>query len=178
MHAVLTFRLDAPNLVMLGLVLAIALVILSYSRRSLAGDPRLPGYLGWFGLTVTGVALLVTTNHLLLLAVAGSATLLAGPLDPPAGPIAPTYKTLTEVEPRTAINASNTPGDIDSLFKITQPGSYYLTGNIQSVVGTHAIEICNDNVTMDCNGLIGSNLRTYNGLGGASAKQNRRHWFQ
>ena len=47
----------------------------------------------------------------------------AGPLDPPAGPVASTYKTLTEVEPRIAINATNTPGDADSIYKVTQPGS-------------------------------------------------------
>lgn len=59
---------------------------------------------------------------------AGSAE--AGDLNPPAGPVSPTHKTLTEIEPRTAISMANTPGDADSLFKITQPGSYYLTGNI------------------------------------------------
>jgi len=67
--------------------------------------------------------------------------LFAGPLNPPAGPVTSTYKTLTEVEPRTAINLTNTPGDADSLFKITQPGSYYLTGNITGVIGKHGIEI-------------------------------------
>ena len=75
------------------------------------------------------------------LTLAAAGLLFAGPLDPPAGPVAPTYKTLTEVEPRIAINAANTPGDADSLFKITQPGSYYLTGNITGVVGRHGIEI-------------------------------------
>ncbi|MDP1661323.1 MAG: hypothetical protein Q8L55_05350, partial [Phycisphaerales bacterium] len=77
---------------------------------------------------------------------------LAGPLDPPAGPVAPTAKPLAEVEPRTAINATNTPGDADSLFKITQPGSYYLTGNITGVVGKHGIEIVASGVTLDLNG--------------------------
>ncbi len=87
----------------------------------------------------------------------------AGPLDPPAGPISPTHKTLTEVEPRIAINAVNTPGDSDattpSLFKITQPGSYYLTGNIVGVAGNRtAIEIAAADVTLDLNGfaLIGT----------------------
>jgi hypothetical protein len=76
----------------------------------------------------------------------------AGPLDPPAGVVSPTHKTLTEVEPRTAINAANTPGDADSLFKITQPGSYYLTGNITGVAGKHGIEIVASGVTLDLNG--------------------------
>ncbi len=73
--------------------------------------------------------------------IASAGALTAGPLTPPAGPVTSTYKTLTEVEPRIAINLTNTPGDADSLFKITQPGSYYLTGNITGVVGKHGIEI-------------------------------------
>lgn len=77
---------------------------------------------------------------------------LAGPLDPPAGPIAPTYKTLAEVEPRTAVNAANTPGDADSDFRITQPGSYYLTGGITGESGKSGIEIAASNVTVDLMG--------------------------
>jgi parallel beta-helix repeat protein len=73
---------------------------------------------------------------------------LAGPLDPPAGPIAPT----PGPEPRTAINATNTPGDADSLYKITQPGSYYLAGNVTGEVGKHGIEIVASGVTIDLNG--------------------------
>lgn len=80
----------------------------------------------------------------------------AGPLDPPAGAIAPTYKTLAEVEARTAINAANTPGDADSVFKITQPGSYYLTGNITGgAAGKQiGIEVTAGNVTIDLNGFV------------------------
>lgn len=76
----------------------------------------------------------------------------AGPLDPPLGPVAPSYKTLSEVEPRVAINAVNTPGDANSIFKITAPGSYYLTGNVQGVAGKHGIEIAASHVTVDLNG--------------------------
>jgi hypothetical protein len=71
-----------------------------------------------------------------------------GPLDPPAGPIAST----PGPEPRTVINAVNTPGDADSLFKITQPGSYYLAGNITGVSGKKGIEIASRGVTVDLNG--------------------------
>lgn len=78
--------------------------------------------------------------------------LAAGPLNPPAGPVASTYKTLTEVEPRIAVSAANTPGDADSLFKITTPGSYYLTGNITGVAGKHGIEIAASGVTLDLSG--------------------------
>lgn len=69
---------------------------------------------------------------------------LAGPLDPPAGPISPTYKTLTEVEPRTPI--SSLP------CSISQSGSYYLTRNLTSAAGYNGISILVGNVTLDLNG--------------------------
>jgi hypothetical protein len=90
-----------------------------------------------------------------LLITAAIATVIwvnAGSLTPPGGPVSPTMKTLSEVEPRIAINATNTPGDADSLYKITQPGSYYLTGNIQGVAAKHGIEITAGGVTLDLNG--------------------------
>jgi len=61
-------------------------------------------------------------------------------------------KTLTEVEPRIAVSATNTPGDADSLFKITLPGSYYLTGNITGEAGKYGIEIEASGVTLDLKG--------------------------
>src|SRR5882724_6913166 len=84
--------------------------------------------------------------------IATASLLSAGPLDPPVGAVTSSYKTLTEVEPRTAINATNTPGDADSVFKITQPGSYYLTGNVQGVASKHGIEIASSNVSLDLGG--------------------------
>ena len=87
-----------------------------------------------------------------LITASGTVAALAGPLDPPVGPIAPTFKTLTEVEPRVAINATNTPGDGNSIYRITQPGSYYLTGNVAGVSGRSGIEIAADNVTIDLMG--------------------------
>lgn len=81
-----------------------------------------------------------------------AAAAVAGPLTPPVGPIAPTHKTLTEVEPRTAINSTNTPGDADSLYKITQPGSYYFTDNITGVINKSGIEVAASDVTIDLNG--------------------------
>lgn len=76
----------------------------------------------------------------------------AGPLTPPAGPVGPTYKTLAEVEPRTAINFTNTPGDADSLYKITAPGSYYLAGNGSVLQGRGFLEIAASDVTVDLGG--------------------------
>ncbi len=88
---------------------------------------------------------------------ATSGLLFAGPLTPPPGAIVGTHKTLTEVEPRIAINATNTPGNATALFRITQPGSYYLAGNVTGVAGRHGIEIVASGVTLDLNGfdLIG-----------------------
>ncbi len=77
---------------------------------------------------------------------------IAGPLDPPAGPIASTGKTLSQIEPRIPLSAATTPGDSDSTFKITQPGSYYLTGNLQQIGSTNGIEIASSNVTIDLSG--------------------------
>ncbi|MBL8746124.1 MAG: right-handed parallel beta-helix repeat-containing protein [Phycisphaerae bacterium] len=77
---------------------------------------------------------------------------LAGDLTPPVGPVAPSHKTLTQVEPRTPIGADTTPGDANSLFRIAQSGSYYLTGNITGQASFRGIEIASSNVTIDLNG--------------------------
>lgn len=78
---------------------------------------------------------------------------LAGPVTPPPGPVSPT----PGPEPRIAINATSTPGDADSAFRITQPGSYYLAGNLTGAADKHGIEIATDHVTIDLMGfsLIG-----------------------
>ncbi len=79
----------------------------------------------------------------------------AGPLDPPSGPISSTMKTLDQVEPRIPINSDNTPGDSDSLFKISQSGSYYLASNIRILNffdPYHGIEIVSSDVTLDFSG--------------------------
>lgn len=76
----------------------------------------------------------------------------AGDLDPPAGPITSTMKTLTQVEPRKLLSPTTTPGDADSVFKITEAGSYYLTANIAGVSGKHGVEIAASGVTFDLSG--------------------------
>lgn len=81
-----------------------------------------------------------------------AASALAGPLDPPPGPVSPAYKTLTEVEPRIAINATNTPGDADSVYRIAAPGSYYLTGPVTGESGKSGIEVAAAGVTIDLSG--------------------------
>src|SRR5262249_43135065 len=76
----------------------------------------------------------------------------AGSLTPPAGLVAPTMKTLVEVEPRVILSSANTPGGSGAVFRITQPGSYYLTANIASASGKHGIEIAASQVTVDLMG--------------------------
>lgn len=88
------------------------------------------------------------------LALVPIAYVVAGPLTPPSGPITSTYKTLTEVEPRTILNATNTPGDADSRLRISSSGSYYLVGALTAGTGLAAIEIDASNVTLDLNGFF------------------------
>ncbi|MBU6412609.1 MAG: right-handed parallel beta-helix repeat-containing protein [Planctomycetes bacterium] len=94
--------------------------------------------------------ILTTSITLALAAVAGSA--LAGPLNPPPGPITSTMKPLGDVEPRTVINSTNTPGDATNMFVISQPGSYYLSGNVAVSAGKNGIKITSSHVTLDLNG--------------------------
>jgi|GEM_PF-366216 len=76
----------------------------------------------------------------------------AGPLSPPAGPIAETYKTLDEVEPRIPVGPDTTPGDSGATYIIAAPGSYYLTGNVTGASGKIGIEINAENVHLDLSG--------------------------
>jgi parallel beta-helix repeat protein len=81
-------------------------------------------------------------------AMSGNA--LAGDLNPPSGAVAPTMKTLDQVEARIPI-----PGGLNQpRFTITQPGSYYLTGNrlhTQGNIGA-SIEVMVSDVTIDLSG--------------------------
>ena len=94
------------------------------------------------------------THTMIALAVTavGAGLLVAGPLTPPSGPVTPSYKTLQEVEPRTPISATTTPGGLGAIYKITQPGSYYLTGNVTPNYFNSAIQVSSSNVTIDLNG--------------------------
>jgi len=95
-----------------------------------------------------------------------------GPLSPPVGSISPTGKTVQDIydkisrtdvglaEPR--IPVQSLPGSAAALYVISQPGSYYLTGNIQGVAGKDGIQVAADNVTID---LCGYTLQGVSGSG-------------
>jgi hypothetical protein len=69
-------------------------------------------------------------------------------LDPPPGPVAESAR----FGLGTAISLANTPGDADSHFRITESGSYYLTGNLLTSTSGSAIEVAADHVVIDLNG--------------------------
>lgn len=77
---------------------------------------------------------------------------LAGSLEPPGPPAAPspTMKALDVIEPR--IPVEWLPGSADALHVISQPGSYYLTGNLQGEAGKSGIFIDADDVVLDLGG--------------------------
>ncbi len=73
-----------------------------------------------------------------------------GSLTPPAGPPAPVFKTLDQVEARTPLNTLS--GDSTAVHVITLPGSYYLTGPVTGNTAKAGIRIEAVNVTLDLNG--------------------------
>ncbi len=97
---------------------------------------------------------------------ASAAVLAVGDLNPPAGTVAATGKRLTEIEPRIPISATTTPGDLDSVFRIITPGSYYLTGNVAAAVGKHGIEIGTSDVSIDLRGFVVSGVGSSIGFDG------------
>jgi hypothetical protein len=85
-----------------------------------------------------------------ILAIAPALTAPAGDLAPPPGPVGPTHKTLTQVEPRRILN--NIPGDAQYTVQITEPGSYYLTADIIGTPNRRGIAVEADDVVIDLNG--------------------------
>lgn len=65
----LSARLDAISAAMMVLVTFIGWVVIRYSRVYLDGDARQGAFMGWLGLTLAAVVLLVTAGNLVQLAV-------------------------------------------------------------------------------------------------------------
>lgn len=95
---------------------------------------------------------------LLVIAPLLGAAAIAGDITPPPGAPSSSMKTLQQVEPRRPINASTAPGDADSVFKIAQPGSYYLEADILVSTNEHAIEVVASDVTIDLAGFTISSI--------------------
>ena len=82
-------------------------------------------------------------------AIVGATLVVAQPsLDPPAGPIAETGRFGTVIE----LSQETAPGDADSVFRITEPGSYILTGDVELPANQAGIELASDDITLDVNG--------------------------
>ena len=97
-----------------------------------------------------------------------AAPLTAGNLNPPVGPPSSTMKTLDEVEARIPINQDTAPGQTSYTHVISEPGSYYLTGNVTVSGGggiVNGIFISAERVTLDLNGYSIVGFSTGNGNG-------------
>ncbi|MES2477301.1 MAG: hypothetical protein V4640_16060 [Verrucomicrobiota bacterium] len=97
------------------------------------------------------------TNLLALLAPLTLATgaYAQGPLTPPPGAPAPVMKSLDQIEARTPLVAGQPGVAISAAGTITisQPGSYYLTGNVTiTSAAANGITVSSSNVTVDLNG--------------------------
>ena len=93
------------------------------------------------------------------------------PLVIPSGAIDPTglpqanFKTLDEVKPSTPLTPDSTPGDASSVFIISQPGSYYLSGNLTVPNQMTGIVITTSNVSLDLSGFtISGESSSLNGI--------------
>ena len=105
----------------------------------------------------------LATAAALLASFALSITTLAqGSLTPPPGPITPVMKSLDQIEARTPL-IPGAPGvtHANGLYTLTEPGSYYLTGNLvrTNTAGGALIRFAANNITLDLNGftLFGTN---------------------
>lgn len=91
---------------------------------------------------------------------AGRAT--GGPLDPPAGPVGPTGRTLEQLADElarlrgsTPVSTATTPGNAEAHYRITAPGSYHIPSGFAptSADGSKAvIDITTFDVSLDLNG--------------------------
>lgn len=107
------------------------------------------GRWGWRASVASSLAALVVATGLVG-GLVGVGVVVAGPIDPPAGAVGSTFKTLAEVEP--AIALSTLPGDATAQVVISQPGSYYLTEDLLATGNRSGILVAADHVTIDLRG--------------------------
>lgn len=75
----------------------------------------------------------------------------AGDLNPPPGPIEPTMRPLSQIEPRRCLN--DLPQTPDAVHLVSEPGNYFLSKNVRGKFGAHGIVIaCPGDVVIDLNG--------------------------
>jgi parallel beta-helix repeat protein len=93
-----------------------------------------------------------------------------GSLTPP-GAAGPTMISLDQMEPRTPVDATHTPGNTGSLFIIKQPGSYFLTGKITGITNQNGILIVTNGTGISASTPCTVSVCTAsgNGVGGISA---------
>ncbi len=99
-------------------------------------------------------------------------------LDPPPGPVSPTMKTLDEIEPRFIVN--RLPGDANWTHIITEPGSYYLTGDVVGEDDKGGILIAAQHVTLDLHGFRvagGNQSAEHNGIEAGDAVRITSGWI-
>jgi len=91
----------------------------------------------------------LTIAVILLLVGTIAAVHAQGDLEPPAGSPKPGMKTLSQIEPR--IDLATVPDGFSYMHRIREPGSYYLSGNLDVTKG-NGIQIAASGVTLDLNG--------------------------
>ncbi|MFT3685730.1 MAG: hypothetical protein QM783_12520 [Phycisphaerales bacterium] len=87
----------------------------------------------------------------------------AGPLNPPAGSVAPTGRTLDEIYNKIpAVGGSDGRIAVSAAGTIASPGNYVLVNDIDTPPGGNTFTITANNVTLDLNGFrIGNTLGGY-----------------
>lgn len=108
--------------------------------------------------------LLITATLLTTLNSQLASTFAQGSLTPPPGAPAPVMKSLDQIESRIPVNTL--PGASNAVHVISQPGNYYLTGDIVGSTGKNGILINAHDVTIDLNGytLLGSGNGSLDGI--------------
>lgn len=104
--------------------------------------------------TAAAITAVITAGAIAVYALAGPS------LNPPAGPVAESGR----FGLGTALSDANTPGDASAHFRITQPGMYYLTGNLVTSASTAAIEVTADHVVIDLGGFEISSTNGFDGF--------------